>query len=65
MQTMAAGVAIVVVVAAVTTGLVMVGSPSDQRARRLDGRRLASDVFPNPLANWPGNLGSFPKPRTR
>jgi type II secretory pathway pseudopilin PulG len=39
---MAAGVAIVVVVAAVTTGLVMTGSPSEQRARRLDGRRLAS-----------------------
>ena len=42
MQTMAAGVAIVVVVAAVTTGLVMIGSPSEERARRLDGRRLAS-----------------------
>lgn len=41
-QTVAAGVAIVVVVAAVATGLVMLGPPSAQRALRLDERRSAS-----------------------
>jgi type II secretory pathway pseudopilin PulG len=41
-QTVAAGIALVAVVAAIAAGLIMLGSPSEQRARRLDGRRLAA-----------------------
>ena len=39
-RTVAAGIAVALVVMAVVTGLVMLGSPSEQRARRLDERRL-------------------------
>jgi type II secretory pathway pseudopilin PulG len=42
MRRVAAGIAIVVVVAAVAIGLVMLGSPSEQRALRLDERRRSS-----------------------
>ncbi len=41
-RTIAAGLAILLVVAAIAMGLVMLGHPSEQRALRLDERRLAS-----------------------
>ena len=66
-QTVAASVAIAVVITAIAIGLVMLGPPSEQRALALDERRVASlealrfaiDVYWNSQMRLPGSLSEL------
>jgi len=73
MRTIAAAVGIVAVVAAIALGLYAVGSPADERARRLDQRRVRAlqglaasiDEYWNTRGRLPESLAELTRdPRT-